>query len=253
MKTTNIFTKSQSFPRADLVRSFTLSKDTKWLIQIMVSMASTFSLMELWRTLGFFYYDKSPISINSFLTPYYLLAVFLPFQIALKKIGYFQIILFIIYAYTTTIIIQFVLTDPGIISSTWYGIIAISFSAIYFLQKMSSLVNTHNQINNIPIAENNKFILLNLLENQCRFFLDKYLVLIIALGTTVGVMMSILWGDTHNAFRGTRGQKVTDSIYMVLGFFSVFSCTVYWIAIPIYKVYISLSQKILPIFEKNNL
>lgn len=63
--------------------------------------------------------------------------------------------------------------------------------------------------------------------------------------------MTILWGDTFGAFIGTRAQKLTDAVYMVIAFLSIAIISGVYVGYPANSIYAQCADVALSIGESH--
>ena len=106
---------------------------------------------------------------------------------------------------------------PSIITMVWYALVGDTLSLAQFWQGFMDLRTRLNAICAESCAETHRHSL-RMFAERCRFYIDLWVVGVLSLGASVGVMMRILWGNPGGAFGGTRSEKLRDSTYMTLAF-----------------------------------
>ena len=110
--------------------------------------------------------------------------------------------------------------------------------------------NPKSLMQNIEDLDRRRHVV-DLIADRSKFYIDRWVVSALSLGATVGVMMTILWGDPHGSFIGTRGQKLADSGFMVIAFFYVVCVTGAWVALPAHNIYSKCSRAMLDVMDQD--
>jgi hypothetical protein len=213
-----------------------LTPDAKFARQLALFAALAFTCIELWRSYGFHSMAGAPLLIQPLLVPSLLFLVYHPVQLSLRS-RTARALSFVPYSVAVAVIIQWRYSTPGIISNVWYVIIACLLAITYYLNRAGDLNDILQTILASKAHAASARQALSLLAERCRFYLDRWILAILSIGAALGVMMTILWGNSYGAFLGTRAQKVTDAVYMVLAFSFVILMTAIWIAFPIHEIY----------------
>ena len=120
-------------------------------------------------------------------------------------------------------------TAGGIIDIVWVGIMGAVYTALLFIQEMDII---NNRVEN---AKSDSYY--QIYFDEARYLLEESINVILILGTTLTVCMSILWAgaiwrDKH-ALDGYIGTTKA-SIKMVIAFFTITIGILVWASYPIY-------------------
>jgi hypothetical protein len=205
-------------------------------IQLLVAGALVFIVMESWRTFGFWRFGGFPLDRTSPKVPIAVVAITIPLFVAISNRIVRSIVL-ILFAAVTTLLIQYGFSTPGIIATVWYPIIGVALAIAYFFRRFEILQDQIGDLRTYQGDPQYARLSLELLTDRCKFYLERWVVSLLALAAATGVMMTILWGDPFGAFIGTRAQKLTDAVYMVIGFFAFALITGIGLAYPTISTY----------------
>lgn len=236
---------SLSFPNLFIFIIFTkfIFDTDKNYLKYLLTCIIIYEIMEISRFYGYYVYRYHRFKFG---------IIFLPIILGLLVIiirkynatRFMNAIHFCIFSFFLSLTIQLIYGEYSIISWVWYFIIGCSLCVTYYLQEFPEFNRLVNSLNFEKQIELIKFKT-SALSEQCKFFLDRWAVMVAALGAVLATMMSILWQNPYNN-DGLRTQKLYDALYMVIGYFSVVFITGRWIALPAFVSF----QKCLLVIER---
>ncbi len=200
-------------------------------LRLLIAGAAVFIAMETWRAFGFWRFGGFPWNRAPMMVPIATVAIAIPLLVAISN-RIVRSVFLIFFAVATTLIIQFGFSTPGIIATVWYLIIGGALGTTYFFRRFESLQEQIRELQSFEGDTQYARLALEFVHDRCKFYLDRWVIALLALAAATGVMMTILWGDSFGAFIGTRAQKLTDAVYIVIGFFAVALITGVGVAYP---------------------
>lgn len=200
-------------------------------LRLLMAGAVVFIVMETWRAFGFWRFGGFPWNRAPMMVPIAIVAIAIPLLVAITN-RIVRSVFLIFFAVATTLTIQFGFSTPGIIATVWYLIIGGALGTTYFFRRFESLQEQIRKLQSFEGDTQSARLALKFVHDRSKFYLDRWVVALLALAAATGVMMTILWGDSFGAFIGTRAQKLTDAVYMVVGFFAVALITGVGVAYP---------------------
>ena len=205
--------------------------------RLLIFCLATFFFMELCRVLGSNYLQGTRLNPFAVLFPLGISPLFLLVFARVRTGRIRKAVLFPLYALSVCSAIQLALKAYSVISLSWYCIVGMAAAAASFAGEFRELGALLRQIEASGTHRTAGRPAVEILSDQCKFYLDRWAAALLALAAGLGVMMTILWGDVYATAPMARGQQLTDSAYMLIAFLGVVLLTGKWMAIPVYSVY----------------
>lgn len=222
------------------IYNWIISENTS-LIHLLFFEAITFEIMEGFRFYGINLYRGGGYKYGILFLPISLFLVFIIMYKAFELSQNKQTISLFLYAIMTSILVQVIFGEYSIITVAMYVIIGGIYTATFYVNKFAKIKVLIRRIENEKINSEASRQSLAFLSGECKFYLDRWIVMIFTLGTGMVAGGNILWAEP-DAYTLMRTQKLTESVYMGICFVSSFAITAWWIALPVFSFYRDCSR-----------
>lgn len=132
--------------------------------------------------------------------------------------------------------------DINIIITTWAFIFSAIIGIMIYLNKFDFIKKDINRVDSLSNPEDRKF-LIDLVFQECKFYLDRSILALLALGAFLATVATIVWTKTEAYFM-FYPERVIWSVDMAIMYMFIFVAMFMWIIVPIFNYISEVKTKI---------